>query len=116
MISMALVFDNPPEPPYYAVIFTSGLRDDAAPGYEEMAEAMVELAQKQPGYLGFESARGEEGLGMTVSYWKDEASIKAWKNLAKHKAAQETGKKNWYQWFHIHVAKVERTYSFKKEN
>ena len=54
-----------PEPPYYAVIFSSH-RTDGDNGYAEMAERMVELAAKQPGYLGIESAR--ENLGITVSY------------------------------------------------
>ncbi len=111
-----VTFSKAPAPPYYAVIFTSTLREDAAPGYEEMADAMVDLAQKQPGYLGFESARGEDGLGITVSYWKDEASIQAWKDVISHKAAQDKGKKDWYQWYHVRVAKVERTYSFNRED
>ena len=112
---MTLPFIKAPEPPYYAVIFTSTLRADAAPGYEAMAEAMLTLAAKQPGYLGFETARGEDGLGMTVSYWLDEDSIKNWKAVVDHKAAQKQGIKDWYQWYHIRVAKVERGYSFEKE-
>ncbi|MEE8295210.1 MAG: antibiotic biosynthesis monooxygenase [Sphingomonadales bacterium] len=108
-------FIKAPEPPYFAVIFTSTLRDDAAPGYEAMAEAMFNLAQKQPGYLGFETAHGEDGLGVTVSYWKDEASIKSWKAVARHQAAQNKGKADWYAWFHVRVAKVERGYSFERE-
>ncbi len=47
---------NTPEPPYYAVIFTS-YRTDGDNGYGEMADRMVELASKQPGFLGIESAR-----------------------------------------------------------
>ncbi len=109
-------FVKAPPPPYYAVIFTSTIREDAAPGYDKMADAMVELAQKQPGYLGFESARGEDGLGITVSYWSDEASTKAWKKVAAHKIAQTKGKTAWYQWFHTRVAKVERDYSFEWED
>ena len=106
-------FTKAPDPPYYAVIFTSVLREDAAPGYEAMADAMLALAQTQPGYLGFETARGEDGLGFTVSFWKDEASIKAWKAVAKHQVAQTKGKQDWYAWFHVRVAKVERSYSFE---
>jgi hypothetical protein len=60
-----------PEPPYYAVIFTSHRTGDDN-GYGQMAERMVELASKQPGFLGVESAREE--VGITVSYWSDLAS------------------------------------------
>ena len=54
-----------PAPPYYAVIFTS-LRTKGDQGYSEMADKMLELAEKEPGFLGVESAR--EDLGITVSY------------------------------------------------
>src|SRR5690606_31613488 len=56
-----------PRPPYYAVVFTSQLRT-ADPAYQAMGERMLALAQRQPGFLGVESARGETGI--TVSYWE----------------------------------------------
>jgi heme-degrading monooxygenase HmoA len=98
-----------PQPPYYAVIFTS-LRTDGDRGYGHMAERMVELAARQPGYLGVESARGSDGLGITVSYWKSEEAIVAWKAQAEHKIAQETGKSVWYSEYQVRIAKVERDY------
>jgi heme-degrading monooxygenase HmoA len=102
-------FANTPRPPYYAVIFTSqqGAYDD---GYEETAERMVELASTMPGFLGIESARNPEGLGITVSYWKDEASIRNWRENAEHAAARRRGRNDWYAHFELRVAKVERAY------
>ena len=61
-----------PEPPYYAVIFTS-VRTEGDDGYAEMADRMVELARQQDGFLGVESARNE--IGITVSYWRDLEAI-----------------------------------------
>ena len=107
---MAHGFATTPEPPYYAVIFTS-LRTDGDRGYEAMAAAMFELAQQQPGCLGAESARGADGLGITVAYFGDEASIHAWKHNAKHLVAQRLGKEHWYSHYELRVAKVERAYS-----
>ena len=98
-----------PEPPYYAVIFTS-LRTEGERGYERMAERMVELAAQPPGFLGVESARNPGGLGITVSYWASEEAIVAWKANAEHQIAQETGKKTWYVDYCVRVAKVEREY------
>jgi heme-degrading monooxygenase HmoA len=98
-----------PEPPYYAVIFTS-LRTEGDRGYGHMAERMVQLAAEQPGFLGVESARGPEGLGITVSYWSSEEAIVAWKAEASHKIAQETGQKVWYSNYQLRVARVERAY------
>ncbi len=101
-----------PEPPYYAVIFSSR-RTPGDAGYGAMGERMAALAQEQPGFLGVESARDADGFGITVSYWTDEASIRAWKNHAEHRIAQETGMQGWYQHYETRVAKVERAYSLK---
>ena len=98
-----------PEPPYYAVIFTS-LRTSGDDGYSEMADRMEELARQQPGFLGLESARGADGLGITVSYWKDEESIRQWKAQGEHRVAQAHGRQKWYADYFLRVAKVERDY------
>lgn len=95
-----------PEPPYYAVIFASQ-RTDGDRGYGKMADKMVELAAKQQGFLGIESARDEE-LGITVSYWDSLESIKNWKEHAAHQVAQDRGKAEWYKNFSLRVCKVER--------
>jgi heme-degrading monooxygenase HmoA len=71
---------------------------------------MVELASTQPGYLGIESARGADGLGITVSYWASEEAIANWKANAEHKVAQEAGKKAWYSDFVVRIARVDRAY------
>ena len=97
-----------PAPPYYAVIFTS-LRTPGDAGYAAMSERMVALAQMQPGYLGMESAR--EDVGITVSYWADLDSIRAWKANAEHLQAQALGHRQWYSAFTTRIAKVEREYS-----
>jgi heme-degrading monooxygenase HmoA len=97
------------EPPYVAVIFTSVRKPDDVDGYARMAEAMEELAAQQPGYLGIEAAR--EDLGITVSYWADEASAKAWKQVAAHLGAQRRGRERWYADYRVRIATVTRDYS-----
>lgn len=96
-----------PAPPYYAVIFTS-LQSDDLEGYGAMADEMVALAAEQPGFLGFETARS--GLGISVSYWKDETSIAQWKQNARHRLAQKLGNTRWYDAYRIRVCRVEREY------
>ncbi|NBF08637.1 antibiotic biosynthesis monooxygenase family protein [Pseudomonas sp. Fl4BN1] len=100
-----------PALPYYAVIFSSKRRE-ADSAYDQAAARMVELARQQPGFLGVESARGEDGFGITVSYWDSEAAIRAWKHHAEHSTTRERGRVDWYTYFHTRVSKVERAYSF----
>ena len=109
---------NTPQPPYYAVIFTSE-RTEIENGYGETADRMVELASAQPGFLGVESARNksfdsaqDDRLGITVSYWSDLESIKNWKMNAEHTIAREKGRSDWYKAFKVRIAKVERDYDF----
>jgi len=97
-----------PEPPYYAVIFTS-LRTEGDQGYADMARRMVELAKEQPGFLGIDSVR--DGLGITVSYWQSLEAIKAWRDNAEHRLAQKCSR-DWYASFRVRVCKVEREYGF----
>lgn len=96
---------NTPKPPYYAVIFTSVL-NDPADGYDAMATEMLKLAEGQSGFLGFESARNS--IGISVSYWQDEASINAWRDNSAHRIAQNKGQTDWYRSYRIRVARVER--------
>ena len=96
-----------PEPPYYAVIFSSH-RTEGDNGYGEMADRMVELAASQPGFLGMESVR--EDLGITVSYWENLESITNWKKNAEHREAQRLGHQTWYSSFRVRIARVERDY------
>ena len=100
---------NTPEPPYYAVIFTSH-RTDGDKGYAEMAKKMIALASLQPGFLGIESAR--EDVGITVSYWSDLDSIKQWRANLAHLQAQKLGREQWYSSFKVRISKVERDYGF----
>ena len=98
---------NTPKPPYYAVIFSNTLTEETE-GYAEMADRMVELAAQQSGFLGYESVREE--LGITISYWSDLESIKAWKANAEHQQAQKLGHEKWYSSFKTRISKVERDY------
>ena len=97
-----------PDPPYTAVVFTS-LRTEGDRGYAVMAARMDELARQQPGYLGHESARGDDE-GITVSYWVDDAAAAAWKQVAEHLVAQERGRDTWYADYRVRVATVTRDY------
>lgn len=100
-----------PNPPYYAVIFTSS-RTAGDNGYQEMAELMVRLASEQDGFLGIESAR--EQIGITVSYWRDLSSIQKWRAHVQHTVARNKGRSDWYSAFKTRIAVVERDYGFER--
>ena len=107
-------FARLPEPPYYAVIFSSRRRGDAADGYAEAALRMGGLGAAQPGFLGAESARDAEGFGITTAYFDSEASIKAWRDHAERASTRQRGREAWYAQFAVRVAKVDRAYGWER--
>jgi len=101
-----------PEPPYYAVVFTSRRSSADPAGYSKMAARMIELAASQPGFLGVESARGDDGVGITVSYWTTLDAIRAWRKNTEHRVAQTRGRADWYREFRLRICRVERETHF----
>ena len=91
---------------YFAVIFTSQRSLSGDDIYDMTADRMVLLAQRQPGFLGVESVRGDDGIGITVSYWVDRPAIANWRQHAEHLAAQALGRQEFYDWYRIRVAEV----------
>ena len=100
----------------FAVIFSSQRRRDNASdaAYAQTADAMEELARKQPGFIGIESARGTDGFGITVSYWDSLEAVAAWKEQADHRQAQARGREEFYSRYEIRVCTVERGYDFRR--
>ena len=94
-----------------SVIFVAQRTQLDADGYARAAAMMDELAAQQEGYVGMDSVRGADGLGITVSYWTDEASAKAWRD---HAAIRDAGRDRWYSDYSLHVAQVIRSYDWKK--
>jgi heme-degrading monooxygenase HmoA len=107
------LFARTPKPPYYAVVFTSK-RTKEDQGYAQMSEKMLELASQQPGFLGAESTRDENGFGITVSYWSSLEAIENWRKHSAHQVAQQKGREEWYSQYHTRVCKVERDYGYEK--
>lgn len=95
----------------FAVIFTS-TRTEGDNGYAEASERMMELVNQQPGFLGIDSIRGADGVGITISYWDSESAILAWRQHPEHRVIQARGREIWYSAFHTRVCKVEREYRF----
>ena len=91
---------------YFAVIFTAQRTLSDENIYQITADRMVTLAQKQPGFLGVESVRGDDGIGITVSYWQNRNAIRNWRVDAEHLAAQQMGRKEFYDWYHVRIAEV----------
>ena len=104
-----------PDPPYYAVIFTSRrtAQDDA--GYGEMADRMEELARRAARLPGHRERPGADRVGITVSYWSSLEALRAWGRQSEHLMAQKLGRDRWYEAFELRVCRVEEAWGFGRE-
>jgi heme-degrading monooxygenase HmoA len=101
------MFAETPEPPYTAVIFTSLRTDHEDDEYDQMAEQMERLAAEQDGFLGVESARGNNRLGITISYWSSPEAAGVFRRDSEHLAAQRLGREQWYRRYIVRLCRVE---------
>ena len=103
-----------------AVIFTSRRTADHADEYSALATRMEELVREQPGFLHMVSVRDPDTrMGVTVSYFDNEQSVRDWKAHPEHLEAQRRGMTDLYEEYHVTVADVRRDYgspSPSKEN
>lgn len=97
----------PQNKPYYAVIFTS-IRSAGDNGYSKTGEEIIAIVSQQQGYLGAESVRDTDGVGITVSYWDSLESIRAWRKNISHARAMQAGKDTWYAKYAIRICQVLR--------
>ncbi|GAB5486716.1 MAG: antibiotic biosynthesis monooxygenase [Parasphingorhabdus sp.] len=97
-----------------AVIFLAMRTGKDEEGYQAAANEMSALAKQQSGYLGEDHARSEDGLGITISYWADDNAAKAWRDNARHASVREQGRGLWYDYYTLHVTRVERSYRWQK--
>lgn len=97
-----------------AVIFVAQRTAEDPDGYAQAADAMVALAARQPGFAGIDSVRGADGLGITISYWADDAAAIAWRDHPDHARIRDLGRERWYEHYDLQVARVERGYRWRR--
>lgn len=94
-----------------AVVFTSRRTLTHDEEYAQMSARMVELAAVQPGFIKMTSVRDPRTReGITVAWFVDEEAARAWKQQAEHAHAQRRGIEDFYEEYHVTVARVEREY------
>ncbi len=104
-ILQGMIADTP-EPPCYAVIFTSVRNPVESDDYAKAAARMLELAVDQPGFLGLESAR-DGGTGISVSCWRSRQDIAARRQNIEHREARRQANR-WYKAYRIRICRVEK--------
>jgi heme-degrading monooxygenase HmoA len=100
--------------PELAILFFSRLTDAAGEDYRRMDEELAALVRQNPGFTGVKSFTAEDGERLTIVWWRDEASLLEWRNLERHRLAQQTGRERWYLYYRMEVARIFRRSSFDR--
>ncbi len=95
-----------------AVIFEVWPADDRANEYFDLAAELRPLLETVDGFISIERFESlvTKGKYLSLSFWRDEAAIHAWRNLEAHRFAQARGRSHIFTDYRIRVASVVRDY------
>jgi len=96
------------------VLFRSRLTPQAGEDYRAMGDEMLAAAREMPGFVDYKRYTSEDGERLSVVWWEDQDTMKAWREHPRHKIAQAAGRDRWYQNYEIEIAEVVRSARFER--
>lgn len=97
------------------VIVEFELRAGAESKFEIALKQMQEQVKQYDGYLGETPccSLDDAKTFLTLFYWRDRKSMKAWRDDSQHKKVQHAGRAEIMAWYKIRVCEVEREYAWE---
>ena len=94
------------------VIFESWPKPGSAQTYLDLAASLTPLLEDFDGFISIERFQSisEEGKFVSLSFWRDEAAVNAWRNVVEHRQVQDGSRKNVFDEYRLRVATVNRDY------
>ena len=93
-----------------AVLFEAWPEEDRANRYFDLAAALRPELDAIDGFLGIErfESLSEPGKLLSLSWWRDEQAIAAWRGFAPHRSAQAEGRAGIFRDYRLRIATVLR--------
>jgi heme-degrading monooxygenase HmoA len=84
--------------------------------YLDIAAELRPLLQKIDGFISVERFESltEKGKMLSLSFFRDEAAVQAWRNIAEHRAAQAKGRGGIFRDYRLRIASVIRDYGMNE--
>ena len=101
--------------PSLVILFRSKLTEQAGEDYQAMNAEMQTLVRQNTGFVDVKSYTAADGERLTVVWWRDEESLAEWRNLMRHREAQNIGRQKWYEYYDVEVATLVRSRSFVRK-
>ncbi|MCR5878584.1 antibiotic biosynthesis monooxygenase [Phenylobacterium sp. J367] len=95
-----------------AVIFEATPSAAGRGRYLELAGGLAERLSAMDGFISVErfESLSTPGKLLSLSFWRDEAAVAAWRNLPEHRAAQAEGRAGVFAGYRLRIAAVLRDY------
>jgi heme-degrading monooxygenase HmoA len=95
-----------------AVIFEVEPRDGMKDAYLEAAASLKPQLEKADGFISIERFQSltQPGKMLSLSFWRDEDAVKAWRNVEAHRRVQDAGRRSIFSGYRLRVAAVVRDY------
>jgi len=94
------------------VIFEVVPSADGRAEYLERAAQLAPLLALVDGFISIErfTSMGDPAKLLSLSFWRDEAAVRAWREQEQHRAAQTAGRAGVFEHYRLRVAEVMRDY------
>jgi heme-degrading monooxygenase HmoA len=95
-----------------AVIFEAQPNPGRREAYLDAAARLKPLLEKIDGFVSIERFESltTPGRILSLSFWRDEAAVQAWRNLEEHRRIQAAGRQSIFADYRLRVAGVIRDY------
>jgi heme-degrading monooxygenase HmoA len=95
-----------------AIIFEVEPRDGQLQPYLDLAAELRPILERIDGFISVErfASLTTPGKYLSISFWRDEASVAAWRRQAHHRLAQHKGRTEIFAGYRLRVAHVLRDY------
>jgi heme-degrading monooxygenase HmoA len=95
-----------------AVLFEARPRAGQKATYLSIAAALRPALDAIDGFISIErfESLSEPGKILSLSFWRDEAAVREWRNVGEHRAAQRAGRQTVFEDYRLRVASVLRDY------
>lgn len=96
----------------FAVIFEVQPHDNKAGAYLDLAARLRPELEHIDGFISVErfESLSQKGKYVSISYWRDEAAVQAWRSHLQHQEAQRKGRQDIFADYRIRVAHILRDY------
>ena len=99
-----------------AVIFEVVPHPERRQEYLDAAARLRPLLEQMDGFLSIErfESLSQPGKVLSLSFWRDEEAVKAWRNCAEHREVQAQGRAGVFDDYRLRVAAVVRDYGLRE--